>query len=125
MTAASPRACIYLQRPGHMRIEYDKPSPIVIVATKGKIYYYDGKLDQVSWVDLDDTPAWFLLQKRTSARRRHHGAEACRRDPGVLNPHDLTETKRAARGRVTLVFNDHRCNCGNGPSSTRRTRPSP
>ncbi len=96
---------LYLQRPGHMRIQYDQPSRIVMVATRGQIFYYDGKLDQVSWVDIDDTPAWFLLQNDI----RIGGDVAVlglQRNPGVLNL-TLTETKRAARGRVTLVLNDH------------------
>lgn len=95
---------LYLQRPGHMRIQYDQPSPILLVATAGQIFYYDGKLDQVSWVAIDDTPAWFLLQNDI----RIGGDIAVldlQRNPGVLNL-TLTETKRAARGRVTLVLND-------------------
>jgi len=95
---------IYLQRPGHMRIEYDQPSRIVMVATKGEIYYYDGKLDQVSWVDIDETPAWFLLQNdiRIGGDIQVLGLQ---RDPGALKL-TLTETKRAARGKVTLALND-------------------
>jgi len=95
---------IYLQRPGHMRIEYDQPSRIVMVATRGEIFYYDGKLDQVSWVDIDQTPAWFLLQNdiRLGGDIQVLGLQ---RDPGVLKL-TLTETKRAARGRVTLVLSD-------------------
>jgi outer membrane lipoprotein-sorting protein len=95
---------IYLQRPGHMRIEYDQPSRIVMVATRGEIFYYDGKLDQVSWVDIDQTPAWFLLQNdiRIGGDIQVLGLQ---RDPGVLKL-TLTETKRATRGRVTLVLSD-------------------
>jgi len=95
---------LYLQRPGHMRIQYDQPSHILMIATGGQIFYYDGKLDQVSWVAIDDTPAWFLLQNDIRI-----GGDitvlGLRRDPGVLNL-TLTEAKRATRGRVTLVLND-------------------
>jgi outer membrane lipoprotein-sorting protein len=87
-----------------MRIQYDPPSYIVMVATSGEIYYYDAKLDQVSWVDIDETPAWFLLQNniRIGGDIQVLGLQ---RDPGVLKL-TLTETKRAARGKVTLVLND-------------------
>jgi outer membrane lipoprotein-sorting protein len=95
---------LYLQRPGHMRIEYDEPSRVLMVATKGEIYYFDGKLDQVSWVDIDKTPAWFLLQNDIKI-----GGDVqvlgMRRNPGVLNL-TLTESKIAAGGKVTLVLND-------------------
>lgn len=95
---------IYLQRPGHMRIVYDKPNPIVIVATQGKVYYYDGKLDQVSFVDLDDTPAWFLLQEDVHLSGDVM-VENLQNSPGAIRM-TVTETKRAARGRVTLTFSD-------------------
>jgi outer membrane lipoprotein-sorting protein len=96
---------IYLQRPGHMRIEYDQPSRVVMVATKGEIYYFDGKLNQVSWVDIDKTPAWFLLQNNIKI-----GGDVqvlgLQRNPGVLNL-TLTESKNAAGGKVTLVLDDN------------------
>jgi len=95
---------LYLQRPGHMRIQYDQPSHILLVATAGEIFYYDGKLDQVSWVSIDDTPAWFLLQNDI-----HLGGDitvlGLKRDPRVLNL-TLTDAKHATSGRVTLVLND-------------------
>ncbi len=53
---------IYVSRPGRMRLVYDPPSPILIVATDGQIYYYDSKLQQVSRTYVTDTPAWFLLR---------------------------------------------------------------
>jgi len=83
---------IYLERPGRMRIVYDPPSPILIVATEGQIYYYDSRLDQVSRTYANDTPAWFLL-----------------RDPITLNG-DITVTRfqRAADTlRLTLVETDN------------------
>jgi len=62
---------IYMSRPGKMRIVYDPPSPILIVATDGQIYYYDSKLQQVSRTYVTDTPAWFCCAIR-HAQRRHH-----------------------------------------------------
>jgi len=53
---------IYLDRPGRMRIVYDPPTPILIVATEGQVYYYDSKLKQVTRTTINDTPAWFLLR---------------------------------------------------------------
>jgi len=96
---------IYLDRPGHMRIQYDQPNPILIVATGGRVFYYDGTLDQVSFVDLDDTPAWFLLQPdlKLSGDITVQGVQ---RAPGSLRL-TVNETKHAARGRVTMAFSDH------------------
>jgi outer membrane lipoprotein-sorting protein len=95
---------IYLQRPGHMRIVYDPPHPILIVATNDQVYYYDAQLGQVTWTNLDNTPAWFLLQNFVEL-----GGDIVVQDvqhtPGALRV-TVTETKRPERGRVTMVFTE-------------------
>lgn len=95
---------IYLQRPGHMRIVYDPPVPILLVADQGKIWYYDKRLEQISWVDAEDTPAWFLLQNDL----RLGGditVTKLERDPGALRL-TLVETKKPNLGQATLVLSD-------------------
>lgn len=96
---------IYLQRPGRMRIQYDPPVPILMVATDGEIFYYDKSLQQVSRIEIDATPAWFLL--RSDIRL---GGDVTitgfKRAPGVLRV-TLVETRRPDNGRVTLVLSDH------------------
>lgn len=96
---------IYLERPGHMRIVYDPPVPILLVADQGKIWYYDKSLDQISWVDVEDTPAWFLLQNNLRL-----GGDITvtkfERDPGALRL-TLVETKKPDLGQATLVLSDH------------------
>ncbi len=95
---------IYLSRPGKMRVEYDPPVPILLVATDGRIWYYDKKLEEVSFFDLKDTPAWFLLQDNVS-----FGGEVTvnnlERDPGALRV-TVTETKNPDLGKATLVLSD-------------------
>jgi outer membrane lipoprotein-sorting protein len=96
---------IYLQRPGHMRIVYDPPVPILLVADQGKIWYYDKRLEQISWVDEEDTPAWFLLQNDL----RLGGditVTKLERNPGALRL-TLVETKKPNLGQATLVLSDH------------------
>jgi outer membrane lipoprotein-sorting protein len=95
---------IYLSRPGRMRIVYDPPVPILIVATQGQVYYYDSKLQQVSRTTVNDTPAWFLLRDQirlggevtlTGFQRM---ADAFRAT--------LVETDNPDLGEVTLVLSD-------------------
>ena len=95
---------IYVQRPGHMRIVYDPPHPILIVATNDQVYYYDAQLGQVTWTDLDNTPAWFLLQNFVELGGDIQ-VEGVQRTPGALRM-TVTETKRPERGRVTMVFTE-------------------
>jgi outer membrane lipoprotein-sorting protein len=95
---------IYISRPGKMRVEYDPPVPILLVATDNRIWYYDKKLEEVSFFDLRDTPAWFLLQDNVS-----FGGDITvnnlERDPGVLRV-TVTETKKPDLGQATLVLSD-------------------
>ena len=95
---------IYISRPGHMRIVYNPPHPILIVATNDQVYYYDAQLGQVTWTDLDNTPAWFLLQNTVELG----GAiriDDVQHTPGVIRV-NATEVKRPERGRVTMVFSE-------------------
>jgi outer membrane lipoprotein-sorting protein len=95
---------LYLSRPGKMRVEYDPPVPILLVATDNRIWYYDKKLEQVSFFDLKDTPAWFLLQDNVS-----FGGDISvtnlERDPGALRV-TLHEAKNPSLGQATLVMSD-------------------
>lgn len=95
---------IYISRPGKMRVEYDPPVPILLVATDNRIWYYDKKLEEVSFFDLRDTPAWFLLQDNVS-----FGGEITvknlERDAGVLKV-TVSETKKPDLGQATLVLSD-------------------
>ncbi len=95
---------IYISRPGHMRIVYNPPHPILIVATNDQVYYYDAQLGQVTWTDLDNTPAWFLLQN-TVELGGDIRIESVQHTPGALRV-TATETKRPERGRVTMLFTE-------------------
>lgn len=95
---------IYISRPGKMRVEYDPPVPILLVATEGRIWYYDKKLEEVSFFDLKDTPAWFLLQDNV----RFGGditVNNLERDSSVLRV-TVSETKQPDLGKATLVLSD-------------------
>lgn len=95
---------LYLSRPGKMRVEYDPPVPILLVATDDRIWYYDKKLEQVSFFALQDTPAWFLLQDNVSFGG-DISVSNLERDPGALRV-TLSEAKNPGLGRATLVLSD-------------------
>ncbi|HKT20290.1 MAG TPA: outer membrane lipoprotein carrier protein LolA [Stellaceae bacterium] len=95
---------IYLSRPGKMRVEYDPPVPILLVATDERIWYYDKKLEQVSFFALKDTPAWFLLQNNVSFGG-DIAVSQLRKDPGVVRV-TVSETKNPDLGQATLVLSD-------------------
>jgi outer membrane lipoprotein-sorting protein len=95
---------IYLQRPGKMRIVYDAPTPILIVADGRSVYYWDAKLEQLSQLAVEDTPAWFLLRPRIEMTG-DVTVTGFRHDPGVLRI-AMTETKNPDQGSLTLVMSE-------------------
>jgi len=52
---------IHLQRPGRMRVDYDPPSKVLLVATDWRLVFYDGSIRQVNTIPLSQTPLAFLL----------------------------------------------------------------
>lgn len=54
---------LYLKRPGFIRIEYEPPSPMLIVSDSVSLHYYDPQLDQINRVPVSSSPIWFLLKK--------------------------------------------------------------
>ena len=55
---------LYYQRPDKMRLDYDDPNPVLIVANGWQVIYHDRKLDQVSHLLTSQTPLAFLLEKK-------------------------------------------------------------
>jgi outer membrane lipoprotein-sorting protein len=55
----------YLSRPGKMRVEYDPPNKILMVATGRSFFFYDGSVKQTVELSIDDTPAYFLVEENT------------------------------------------------------------
>ena len=49
-----------------MRIEYDKPLQILIVVDGFYLIYVDEEIDQATYMDIDDTPAKYLLDPNWS-----------------------------------------------------------
>jgi len=54
---------IYLRRPGRLRVEYDPPSEIVLIADGTLLSYYDAELNHIEQVPLKLSPMWFLLRE--------------------------------------------------------------
>ncbi len=53
---------LYVERPSRMRLEYDPPVPLLIIADGYTLALYDKELKQVTQVPIWDTPLWFLFK---------------------------------------------------------------
>jgi outer membrane lipoprotein-sorting protein len=96
---------LYLKRPGNMRFEYDAPTPYMLLANGTWVIYYDKSVDQVTYLPISSTPAWFLLKEdiRLGGDVTVTGFE---RGQGVLRV-TIVQTKEPDSGRVTLTFTDN------------------
>lgn len=56
------RGELFLKRPGKMRWNYTPPNAIQMVANDDTLIYYDAEMDEVSYLDLDDTLAAFITK---------------------------------------------------------------
>ena len=59
---------LFIQKPGQIRFEYRPPSPILIVATGGRVYVKNARLNTVDPYDLSDTPLGLLLNERVDLK---------------------------------------------------------
>jgi outer membrane lipoprotein-sorting protein len=55
---------LWIARPGRMRLDYDPPSRILLIATDWRLVYYDGSIQQMNTIPLRETPLGFLLDSR-------------------------------------------------------------
>jgi outer membrane lipoprotein-sorting protein len=59
---------LFLQKPGQIRFEYKPPSPVLIVATGGRLYVKNSKVNTLNSYDLSDTPLGLLLNERVDLK---------------------------------------------------------
>ncbi|MBX7146429.1 MAG: outer membrane lipoprotein carrier protein LolA [Alphaproteobacteria bacterium] len=95
---------IYIKRPGRMRVEYEPPSAVVLIADGSLVSYYDREIDELSQAPLSSTPAWFLVRDPVSLTK-DVTITAIERAPGALRI-ALYQTKEPDAGSVELIFSD-------------------
>lgn len=105
---------LYIARPGRMRLVYDPPTPMLMVADGKFLIYVDTEMNEASHLDLNDTPAGLLLKENLSFSDPSVKVLDVKRGPGTL---EITAAmaKDPAAGRLTLVFSD-------GPFELRQWR---
>ena len=95
---------IYLRRPGRLRVEYDPPSEILLVADGTLLSYYDAELKHLEQVPLKLSPMWFLLRENVTL-----GGDVTvtqfERAPGALQI-GLVQSDEPDAGSVVLEFGD-------------------
>lgn len=53
----------YMMRPGKLRMQYDPPTPVLMVTSGDQLIYYDYELKQVNQIALESTLVGFMARK--------------------------------------------------------------
>lgn len=93
---------LYYARPDKMRLEYDPPSRILIVANQWQVIYHDRRLKQVSHLLTGSTPLGFLLEEDIELSG-DVTVTAVDEAGGELRV-TLVQTEEPGQGSITLVF---------------------
>ena len=96
---------LYIDRPGKMRLAYDPPTPILIVADGYYVIYVDLELGEPSYLDIDDTPAAFLLEPDWSFTDEDVEVRDVVRLPGVVEV-TVARADDITAGELTFVFSE-------------------
>jgi outer membrane lipoprotein-sorting protein len=94
---------MWLQRPGRMRFQYDKPSPLLLVAGSGVVTFYDAQLGQTTNIPLTQTPLGLLLADTISLNGDVTVTDFQRQQGQLLVT--LVRTKSPGDGSLTLMLN--------------------
>ncbi|HEX2115646.1 MAG TPA: outer membrane lipoprotein carrier protein LolA [Alphaproteobacteria bacterium] len=101
-TGGTAEGKLFLSRPGKLRLEYDPPVPILMVANGGFLIHYDKQLKAVTHLPINSTPAGLLVRERI-ALSGDVTVSAVERGPGSLRL-TLLQSKDPQAGKITLVF---------------------
>lgn len=96
---------LYLKRPGRLRVEYQPPVPILVVADGSFLVYYDRALEQVSYIPLSSTPAGILLEKQISLSDPDLVVTDYQRVDGTIRV-GVTRKAASTEGSILLIFDE-------------------
>ena len=94
---------VYVSRPGRMRLVYDPPTPMLMVADGAFLIYVDTEMKDASHISLDDTPAGILLKDNLSFTDPAVKLLGVKTGAGTLEI-STAMAKDPSAGKLTLVF---------------------
>ena len=96
---------IFLQRPGRLRLIYDDPNPLLVVADGKHISFIDRNIDTATTLFLSMTPADLMLRESIGFFGNDVIVTSVNRTPGVVRV-GLINTAEPDAGSIELVFSD-------------------
>jgi outer membrane lipoprotein-sorting protein len=95
----------YLSRPGKMRLQYDPPSPLLVVADGKFLIVHDKTLDNPSYLPLDSTPAGVLVRPNVQLDGKDLKVIRVSHQAGVVAI-TVVQAEDPAQGSLTLIFTE-------------------
>jgi outer membrane lipoprotein-sorting protein len=93
-----------MQKPGKLRFSFDPPNPTLIVATGGKIYVKNSRLNTLDAYDVSDLPLDLLLDDKVNLKA-NPAITGIDIENDALVLHARTTTNRQ-QGNITFVFSN-------------------
>lgn len=93
-----------MKKPNKMRLEYTT-QPVEIVADGYYLIFHDKKLEQVTYLDLDENPAALIMKDNLSFEKEKLTVENVERENGLVSLTVYRQDQPQA-GKITLVFKD-------------------
>lgn len=94
-----------LSKPGKMRIDYDPPEPMLIIANGRFLVYEDTELEQQTHVPLGSTPVGLLVDENIELNSEDVAVIGVERGDAALEV-IVVQREEPEAGEVRLVFSD-------------------
>jgi outer membrane lipoprotein-sorting protein len=95
---------LWMQRPGHLRLQYAPPSPLTLIATNGTILLYNASTEATTTMPLSRSPLGILLSDEITLSGPVT-VTGVRRLPGQLQI-SMVRTAEPSQGSLTLLFTE-------------------
>ncbi len=95
---------VLILRPSSLRIEYDLPVPVLMIAKGGTLIYYDKSLQETSYLPVNRTPASFFLKDKIDIFTDFNITNIERGPKSIRIT--FVQKDNSLGGRVTLAFED-------------------
>jgi outer membrane lipoprotein-sorting protein len=89
-----------------LRVDYNPPVQIQIIANEKKLFYYDKELDEVTKIGMKRTPVSFLLSEDFSFNGKKIAVVDFEKGKRTIQI-SLKNTKKDELGIMTMVFDSH------------------
>lgn len=101
---AAAEGTFLMKKPNKMRLKYTT-QPVEIVADGYYLIFHDKKLEQVTYLDLDDNPASLIMKDSLSFEKENLEIENVERENGLISL-TVYRKNQPQTGKITLVFKD-------------------